>query len=703
MDGLSIENSVGRLVKAATSNTRTVNSYDALGRIKTQWQCTPANCGTSWFELGYVYNQAGGITSYTNSQGVTFTQTFDAAGRLTGVTSSWVDAQHPATLATLDAVNGYYPHGAIKKMLLGNGLTETAAYNNRLQPCRINVNSSGTLVDDCNDPQPGGNLQDFSYGFGHGTADNGNVMSWTAVGAAGAQNFSRSYSYDELNRLAAMSGTGGTCTGLSWTYDVWANRTNQTTAPGGGACPEHHPTVLTNNRLSGLNYDAAGNQTSDPATNATYAYDAENRLVSANSTLGSATYVYDASGLRVRKVVAGGATTDYIYDLAGSVIAEKQGSTWTVGYIYANGQLVAQYKDGTTYFVHKDHLGSTRLMTKLDQSVHDSLDYLPFGEQVAGDTGTTHKFTGHERDAESNLDYMKARHFASSLGRFPQPDSFAFSSLGNPQSFNLYAYVLNNPLRYIDPTGHASWDPPMYGGGDSEGKLPAGHGGGVGDPFIGGPSNYGMERYHATVTVETTTYLFSDGTTATVVENISVAITRVDFHASTSASATTTKKPHINMSVSVLHEPQIWENVKIEGMSEPRTGFGAVLEIRFADSSGAPIVGARVSESSKETAITRPGSIPTKNNGTVTDFVGMTAKASEFRGTIAELNTLLTTRSHTITSTQTLTITVGRQSYQTVWTRTLANVGPDGKLNTVFNKHGLNWTITWEPLKPVLQ
>jgi hypothetical protein len=71
------------------------------------------------------------------------------------------------------------------------------------------------------------------------------------------------------------------------------------------------------------------------------------------------------------------------------------------GYIYTSaslsagfgGQMVAQYKDSTTYFAHKDYLGSTRVLTRVDKTVYDSLDYLPYGEQIAGDTGTSHKFT----------------------------------------------------------------------------------------------------------------------------------------------------------------------------------------------------------------------------------------------------------------------------------------------------------------------
>jgi RHS repeat-associated protein len=64
------------------------------------------------------------------------------------------------------------------------------------------------------------------------------------------------------------------------------------------------------------------------------------------------------------------------------------------------------------------------------------------------------RFTGKERDAESGLDDFGARYYASTMGRFMSPDSSGYSGLTNPQSWNLYAYTLNNPLRYVDPSGH---------------------------------------------------------------------------------------------------------------------------------------------------------------------------------------------------------------------------------------------------------
>jgi RHS repeat-associated protein len=90
---------------------------------------------------------------------------------------------------------------------------------------------------------------------------------------------------------------------------------------------------------------------------------------------------------------------------------------------------------------------------------------------ICGKTGnrSRHHFTGKERDTESGNDYFGARYYASSMGRFMSPDWSAkvepvpYAKLDNPQSLNLYEYVLNNPLHGVDPDGHCS-APTVQGG-----------------------------------------------------------------------------------------------------------------------------------------------------------------------------------------------------------------------------------------------
>ncbi len=105
-------------------------------------------------------------------------------------------------------------------------------------------------------------------------------------------------------------------------------------------------------------------------------------------------------------------------------------------------------------------------------------DYLPFGEQIPtgydgrtalwgaasawdGRTpdGLTEKFTGKERDGETGLDFFGARYYSGAQGRFgsPDPDNRGGDVL-EPQSLNAYSYALNNPLRFVDPSGAAVWD-----------------------------------------------------------------------------------------------------------------------------------------------------------------------------------------------------------------------------------------------------
>jgi RHS repeat-associated protein len=88
-------------------------------------------------------------------------------------------------------------------------------------------------------------------------------------------------------------------------------------------------------------------------------------------------------------------------------------------------------------------------------------DYFPFGEEYAATPGAdARRFTGKERDAETGLDYFGARYYASRTGRFTTVDPVVLldAAFRDPQLWNRYAYVRNNPLRYTDPDGRCIWD-----------------------------------------------------------------------------------------------------------------------------------------------------------------------------------------------------------------------------------------------------
>jgi len=419
-DGLSgLQKTVGRLVEASVGNARMVNSYDPLGRVLTQWQCTPQNCGTGWFSLAYQYDYLGNPTSSTNGEGVTLTYAYDGATHLTGATSSFSDANHPAALFTASASNAYNAIGTLTAASLGNGIGLTRSYNPRT---RLTSLSDGTV-----------------YTLGLTYAPNGDVLTGND-----SVNGNWTYGYDDFNRLKSASATGQSYT---YDYDRFGNRWHQN-----GPYTMMETFSGNNNRMDGYSYDAAGNLLSDGTHN--YAYDAENRIkqVDAGST---ATYIYDANGRRVRKTTA--SSVDFLYDLGGHEVTEVSSTgVWNRGEVYAGARHVATYANGTTYFIHGDQLATERKRTNVSGGSIESCTSLPFGDHLscAGADVSPMHFTGKEHDSESNLEYFGARHDSGTLGRFMSPDPLLNSGQpSNPQTWNRYAYTLNNPLTIVDPTG----------------------------------------------------------------------------------------------------------------------------------------------------------------------------------------------------------------------------------------------------------
>jgi RHS repeat-associated protein len=261
-------------------------------------------------------------------------------------------------------------------------------------------------------------------------ANNGNVQRQLLQIASPVVNLTQAFNYDELNRLASASESGGA---TPWTqtygYDRYGNRA-VTGASDYKPAPALTPTstaafsTATNRiNLAGYNYDSAGNMTNETSTR-TMTFDAENRMVTFNGGSGTTTYTYDGDGRRVRKVDNAGVTSVYAYNAQGQLAAEYS-------------SLPASTVPGGTSYVLADHLGSTRLMTHPDGTLRSRHDYLPFGEEIGTSIGgrasvpgygivdIRQKFTAKERDAESGLDYFGARYFSGAQGRFTSPDVLA--------------------------------------------------------------------------------------------------------------------------------------------------------------------------------------------------------------------------------------------------------------------------------------
>jgi RHS repeat-associated protein len=137
--------------------------------------------------------------------------------------------------------------------------------------------------------------------------------------------------------------------------------------------------------------------------------------------------------------------------------------TWVQDYVYRDGAHLATIDGTGTRHFHLDHLGSIRLITNSSGSQVALHTYLPFGQEATSTTQDAEriKFTGHERDLRDpsnttdDLDYMHARSTNPNLGRFLSVDPRRDADPKSPQSWNLYAYVRNNPLTLTDPTGES--------------------------------------------------------------------------------------------------------------------------------------------------------------------------------------------------------------------------------------------------------
>jgi RHS repeat-associated protein len=138
----------------------------------------------------------------------------------------------------------------------------------------------------------------------------------------------------------------------------------------------------------------------------------------------------------------------------------------------ASGKLVAEYgtpssQTGGTQYVFADHQGSTRVTLNQAGGVIARHDYQPFGEEIYAGIGqrtTTQgynqaesvrqKYAGMERDESSGMSHTLWRKYDAQSGRWTTPDPYGGSmEIADPQSFNRYTYVQNDPVNKVDLLG----------------------------------------------------------------------------------------------------------------------------------------------------------------------------------------------------------------------------------------------------------
>ena len=212
--------------------------------------------------------------------------------------------------------------------------------------------------------------------------------------------------------------------------------------------------------LSAETYDQNGNVLSSGGK--TFAYDAENHLISMGSTVA---VVYDGDGNRVSKTVSG-VTTKYLLDDLNptgyaQVVDELTGGAVTRTYTYGLQRIGQDQVISSTWtpsFYGYDGSGDVRQLTNSAGAVTDAYDYDAFGNKI-NSTGTTpnnYLYRGEQFDSDLGLYYLRARYYNPLTGRFMSRDP-EDHNITDPNELHKYLYANGDPVNMEDPTGEAAY------------------------------------------------------------------------------------------------------------------------------------------------------------------------------------------------------------------------------------------------------
>ena len=429
---------MGRITKSTTildSVTYVTTSvYDGLGRLSSvTYPSTPAK------SLDYVYE--GPYLKQVKDKPVDGTVTYvQYAG--------WNETGQPAT-----AIYNVGTNQVVTTYTYQTASNATCGSKQTFRPCTTKVQKGTNPA-----------YLDLRYAFTNG----GNINDiYDQLLPVNDQHFI----YDALDRLTSANGpygSSGINATLTYAYDQIGNMTTNSqvgtyTYPTSGSTSVR-PHAVSSAGLNAYAYDNNGNMTSGAGR--IFEWNLENKpicIAQATGTCSAATnkttFVYDGDGGRVKKITST-TTTRYISKLY--ECDTTGGTTSCSRFIFAGGTRVATVaSNGTTHFWHQDHLGSSTIITDSTGAKAQALAYFPYGATRTNQSFTVpavnvpYKYTGQELDGTGLYDYG-ARQYDPVLGRFISADTLV-PDPSTPQALNRYAYVLNNPLRYIDPTGHF-WD-----------------------------------------------------------------------------------------------------------------------------------------------------------------------------------------------------------------------------------------------------
>lgn len=447
-DEATSANGIGRLTSVSDASGTTKIDYDSMGRINK----TDRIIDTITYTTQTGYDLAGRTKSitYPDNDVVNYSYNGPLLSRV----------YKDETIFYVE-YTGYNALGQPGTATFGNTVTTSYTYSNssnvdcpqqNFRLCKVTTTKTGST------------FQNIKYSYD----TVGNISGITDALPTGGPhtNQTQSFGYDALYRLTSANGPYGA---ITYHYDKNGNMLCNSALGSTPTCDPTLPNYASNyaygdpahahavTSAAGVNYtyDANGNMTGRGTH--VLAYDLENRLSSV--TIGSTTtsFVYDGNGARVKKM--SGSTFVYIGKLFECVAPCKPSGVWTgTKHIFAGSVRIASKPITTTgeiSYYHPDHLGSTSVVTDKDGANTSEFVYYPFGDPYIDNAGVHYKYTGQERDNETALYFYNARYYDSRIGRFISADKIV-QSKRNPQFLNRYSYVMNNPMRLIDPSGQVA-------------------------------------------------------------------------------------------------------------------------------------------------------------------------------------------------------------------------------------------------------
>jgi RHS repeat-associated protein len=450
--GIVVQNTAGRMVEAYTNNdcagtTHVVTDewfgYSARGESTDVYELTPNSSGyyhttASYWANGTLSVLSGvpGLSGWTfgpDGEGRPYSATY-------GSSAQWVKS------AT------YYPSSPQTTITYGSGTTDTDVYSydlntGQMKSFQFTVGSAKTTLTGTLGLNPNGTLGTL------GIVDQFN--------STNSQNCS--YTYDDLARLAGLDSKGYTidCGSGGWQQTITLDPFGNISKSGSSSFAASYKLSngTTNNQEQMVSncapqYDGRGNLIKDCSfpTPHTYTWDTYGNP----SSLNGVSVTYDALGREVQI----GTSAEVLYSPIGKLGLMKGQTAKTIR-IPLPGGSTAELEDATgtvTHILHSDWLGSSRLSTTyLNRGLAYDTAYAPYGENyaAAGSSSTDLDFTGEFQDTTAGLYDFEDREYSPVQGRWisPDPAGLGAADTANPQSWNRYAYVKNNPLGGTDPNG----------------------------------------------------------------------------------------------------------------------------------------------------------------------------------------------------------------------------------------------------------